>query len=123
MMEAKYSMRRGCSLQMETETSVAIIPEPGATPRRLPVELASFLLHLGHPDPLARSTPPRGPVPRWPISPGCSIGCVPRGSSSRTRRDRPPPAPRSRLPSVATYSVTPPRSRAWASTCERGAWS
>ncbi|MCB9718534.1 MAG: 2OG-Fe(II) oxygenase [Myxococcales bacterium] len=49
MMEAKYSMRRGCSLQMETETSVAIIPEPGATPRRLPVELASFLLHLGSP--------------------------------------------------------------------------
>lgn len=48
-MDATYSIRRTCRFQMETAASVSITPEPGATPRRLPIELASFLLHLGAP--------------------------------------------------------------------------
>ena len=48
-MDATYCMRRSCTFQMESAGSVMAVPEPGATPRRLPVELASFLLHLGAP--------------------------------------------------------------------------
>ncbi|MCH9682747.1 MAG: 2OG-Fe(II) oxygenase [Deltaproteobacteria bacterium] len=49
MVEPTYQVCPTCTFRVDSPSTVEVIVEPGASPRRIPADLASFLLQLGTP--------------------------------------------------------------------------